>query len=393
VLLKWLAIMGVLGSLMSHNGATAGSYSTSGDERYIVLASRQGLDDAIGVAQSYAWRFPGVRVMRSSNGWYAVAAGPTRVQDARAYREKLLKEGGVATDVLFSKGDGYVAEAWRKPRVTYLLEGSYDGRRAASFSLGDVRVTLGRVKAKDAAEFMPVATGWRGATQVFSMVHGDVVAEAPKSEIVALRLDAASPAPQIVFSAFWGGAHCCTVTKIATLGPGGWTVLDGDVLDGSGYGFEDIDGDGVYELISSDNSFLYAFAPYSDSLAPVRLWRLQGGRLVDATRDSSLGTYHRRRLAAIEHEAEIDPGRWRSNGFLAGWVATKALVGQFENAWARMLVLYDAGSDWPLTECLVPMVNAQCPQGKEISIGFPAALRAHLERNGYMPARPSLRAP
>ena len=203
MLLKWLAIMGVLGSLMSHNGATAGSYSTSGDERYIVLASRQGLDDAIGVAQSYAWRFPGVRVMRSSNGWYAV-------------------------------------------------------------------------KAKDAAEFMPVATGWRGATQVFSMVHGDVVAETPKSEIVALRLDAASPAPQIVFSAFWGGAHCCTVTKIATLGPGGWTVLDGDVLDGSGYGFEDIDGDGVYELISSDNSFLYAFAPYSDSLAPVRLWRCKG---------------------------------------------------------------------------------------------------------------------
>jgi hypothetical protein len=393
VVLRWLAIVGVLGSIISHDRATAGSYSASGDERYIVFASRQILDDAIGIAQSYSWRFPNVRVMRSSNGWYAVAAGPERVPDARAYRDKLLKEGGVATDMLFSKGDGYVAEAWRKPVVNYLLQGSYDGRRAASFALGDVRVSLGRVKAKDAAEFTPVATGWKGAVQVFSMALDDVVGEMPRSQVAALRLDAASLAPHIVFSAFWGGAHCCTVTKIATLGRGGWTVVDGEVLDGSGYGFEDIDGDGAYELISSDNSFLYAFAPYSESRTPMQLWRLQGGRLVDATRDPGLAAFHRRRLAAMEHEGDIDPGRWRSNGFLAGWVATKSLVGQFEDAWARMLVLYDAGSDWRLTECLVPMVKGQCPTGKDIAVAFPAALRAHLERTGYVPARSSPKAP
>ena len=51
----------------------------------------------------------------------------------------------------------------------------------------------------------------------------DVSVETPRSEIVALRLDPASPAPQMVFSAYWGGAHCCYVTKIATLGESGWT--------------------------------------------------------------------------------------------------------------------------------------------------------------------------
>jgi S1-C subfamily serine protease len=66
-------------------------------------------------------------------------------------------------------------------------------------------------------------------------------------------------------------------------------------------------------------------------------------------------------------------------------VATKAIVGEFDDAWSRMLPLYDRGTDWPLTECTVAKVGGSCPDGKERTIEFPVALRKHLEEEGYIP--------
>jgi serine protease Do len=72
-------------------------------------------------------------------------------------------------------------------------------------------------------------------------------------------------------TSFTGGAHCCTETQIATSDSDGrWSVLKADRLDGDGYQFEDLDEDGVSELVSVDNSFLYDFDAYAMSYAPVR---------------------------------------------------------------------------------------------------------------------------
>lgn len=146
------------------------------------------------------------------------------------------------------------------------------------------------------------------------------------AEVRVARLDTSSSEPQIVFSSYWGGAHCCTVTRILTRVGGQWRALEGRTLDG----------DSAHELVSIHNSFLYRFASYAGSHAPTRIERLTGDRIVDATRDPRFQAYLRQDLFRQEHWAALQPELWRQNGFLGGWVGAKALVGQFDEAWSRM---------------------------------------------------------
>ena len=88
--------------------AHAGGLALSGSARWIVIASRPDLDDSIGVARHHRWQHPNVRVVRASNGWFAIVFGPEQVADPRAFRQKLIREGGLPGDFSFSRGDSYV---------------------------------------------------------------------------------------------------------------------------------------------------------------------------------------------------------------------------------------------------------------------------------------------
>ena len=379
---SWWLLAAVL--LVVGGGAQAGPFSLSGDARWIALASRQNLDEAIGVARAHQWQFKDIRVMQAANGWYAVVAGPERVANPRAFKSNLLESGGVPPDLLFSKGDGYVAEVWKHAPVAKLAQAELKAARPETVRIGDLSVTLSVEPGEGGTDFVPAATGRRAGRTVFTIRLDAASQSEPNAELTALRLDPSSDAPQIVFTSFWGGAHCCTVTAFATFSGGAWRVVEGRTLDGGGYQFEDVDGDGALELLNVDNTFLYAFAPYSDSRAPVRVSRIVGDRIVDITRDPAIRRFNRQQLHRMEHEANLAPDAWRSNGFLAAWVATKALLGEADDAWSRMLQLYDRSSDWPLTECTVARVSGTCPDGKERSIDFPTALRAHLEEESYL---------
>jgi S1-C subfamily serine protease len=162
-------------------------------------------------------------------------------------------------------------------------------------------------------------------------------------------------------------------------------IVPGETLDGEGYWFEDIDGDRAYEIVSVDNGFLYAFAPYAFSFAPRHVVRLVGNKIIDVRGDPSFFPYFQQEVFRMEHLAELDTTLWSSNGFLAAWVAAKAIVGEFEDAWGRMLSLYDRNSDWPLTTCESALVDGLCPQGFERTLSFPEALRRHLAESGYIP--------
>jgi hypothetical protein len=131
----------------------------------------------------------------------------------------------------------------------------FDGLADVSVDLDDVRVKISRSSASKDADFFPVASGYSCGKLVFEMRLDENYNDNPISELSVLRLDPDNPRPNIVFSSFWGGAHCCTMTKIVSLVDDKWQVIKAETLDAGGYLFKDIDGDGVFELVSVDNSF------------------------------------------------------------------------------------------------------------------------------------------
>lgn len=88
----------------------ASSLRLSGNNRWLVFASRRTANEALDLAREFLNRFPNVSVMQSSNGWYAVVSGPMNVPDPRLAKEALLRSGGVPTDVGFSTGENWVAQ-------------------------------------------------------------------------------------------------------------------------------------------------------------------------------------------------------------------------------------------------------------------------------------------
>ncbi len=204
-----------------------------------------------------------------------------------------------------------------------------------------------------------------------------------------MKIDPSTTAPQIVFTYYWSGGHCCTVTKIATLDSGGnWHVVDGGVLDGGGFEFKDLDGDGGRELVSLDNSFLYAFGCYACSYAPTRIKKLIGTDLRDVTVDGRYQSFLRLRLREMQANARTygDEQTFHSGGYLGGWVAAKALVGEFPDAWRKMLTSYHRSSDWTMEECIRPIPLNQCSEAERRQVDFPEALAAHLMVHGYITA-------
>ena len=194
------------------------------------------------------------------------------------------------------------------------------------------------------------------------------------SATIVLAFTCAAP-PVLAFS-----------SEIATIDEAGnWHLIDGGRLDGEGYEFQDLDGNGGLNLISVDNSFLYAFAPYAASNAPTRIKKVVGSELRDVTQLPQYRSFLRVQLQKMEANARTyGPETLHSNGYLAGWVAQKALVGEFSEAWGIMLTSFDRKSDWTTLACARPLPLDQCPEAEQKVVAFPEALAAHLVTDGYI---------
>lgn len=260
----------------------------------------------------------------------------------------------------------------------------YDGKHATTLHYGDLAVTIDGERGSDPDSRLPVFTGRYRGEVVFSFRIEEAEAAEPSAQARVMRLDPKTSMPQVVMTAFTFGAHCCTITRIATvMGSGEWRVLDAAQLDGDGYQFADLDNDGTQELISFDNSFLYAFESYAGSYAPTRIAKLTGSDLDDVTAEPKYRAFLRRKVQDMEADARKDPNLWHSNGFLGGWVAAKSLIGEVDDAWKRMLASYDRDSDWSLEECTTGQELDQCPKDKVRQQSFPEALKKLLESNDY----------
>lgn len=210
------------------------------------------------------------------------------------------------------------------------------------------------------------------------------VADYPE-DIVIVELDPRNSSPEIMFSAFTGGAHCCSVPVfISEVEPGDWTITSYQMIDGGPPFLEDIDGDGAAEIITIDQTFLYAFDSYAASYSPMRVEQLRDGVIKDVTRSKTGRAQLKTQLNEMEADADNNPDLWRSNGYLSAWVALKSFLGEGKSAWKKMLLLYDRQSDFGTYECADKTLKAfDCPSEKLVMIPFPDALEAHLKARRY----------
>lgn len=190
---------------------------------------------------------------------------------------------------------------------------------------------------------------------------------------------------EVVTETYSGGAHCCTTHTVYTWKNDDFVKTNLGLRDGEGGEFKDLNSDERLEFVSYDNAFLYAFSSYAGSFPPSQIFSFQNGEFVDVTRQYP---QYLRGVAWQMYQAILrsEDNTGEVNGILAGYVAQKILLGEYQQGWDFMLAHYDRQSDW----------------GQEITAGdrivgrysgFPAALRAFLIQQGYLtpqgqPARP-----
>lgn len=356
----------------------------TGTTRWAVIASTQELENAIGIAEVYTSRFREVQVVESSNGWLAVIGGPVSIaKGAKAAREELWNTGGFPKDIFLSNGQNFIRTVWAPQTMRRILTWSYDGILPLSIKTNDLDIQV-TTRIEEDIRF-PVIALKQGNRIIAeeSMESAEFTSDQVNAKVEIAWLDRSKKYPQIVFSSHWGGAHCCTVTKILTATEGGWQTVQAQTLDGDGYQLQDMDGNGDIELVGADNSFLYKFASYADSWPPMSIEKLDGTKLVDMRWNPVFQRYFKRQLYKWEFFAKIEPSLWHKNGFLAGWAALKSVLKEPDQAWATAVAKYDRTSDWPLTVCDKAISNGACPEEATRQVSFPDALRDHLAKNGY----------
>ena len=201
------------------------------------------------------------------------------------------------------------------------------------------------------------------------------------AEIV--EMDSSNQTPEVVFSSYSGGAHCCTRVIVAAADKRGkWHATTVGDWDGGGDYIEDADGDGVAELVVIDNAFLYAFDCYACSAAPLKVLALKNGKPVNVTRESRFLKKHKEWLKAMESWGSDRNGEF-APGFFAGWVAQKVLLGEGRSAWETMLRAYKGSEDLGHDICKDGRSLSDCGDKDRVTVPFPKALTAFLETHGY----------
>ena len=253
----------------------------------------------------------------------------------------------------------------------------------------NLEVTASRTATKDGWKIKFV--GKSKGKLVFSLSDAFKNPAEYASSVKLVKLFPDSEYPQILFDAYTGGAHCCTMTEILLASKSGnWQFADFGYRDGDELKFEDATGAGNYVVIGVDESFNYTFDCYACSRPPIKIEEFKNGQLNDVTREPRF----RDRLKYELQRIESDPStNWNSNGFLAGWVALKSLLGEQNDAFRRLLPLYDRTNQFGVMECVIPASIGKCPADKRKFIPFPEGLKKHLVSQKYLTSKQAARLP
>ncbi len=223
------------------------------------------------------------------------------------------------------------------------------------------------------------------------MVDGKIVLTVPgigsgldfvAAEARIAEIDPTNAAQEVYFSSYSGGAHCCNTVVVAEQAGDRWVGVTIGEFDGDGNYLDDVDGDGIAEIVTVDNRFLYTFDCYACSAAPLTMTTVRAGKVLDISADPRFLRAHRDWLTQIEQG--VDPAqRWTSAGFLAGWVAAKIRVGEGPDAWQQLSANWNTATDPGEEVCLTGGDIDACAKKNRATLSFPERLKLFLEQTGY----------
>jgi hypothetical protein len=260
-----------------------------------------------------------------------------------------------------------------------------EGAKSAAVTVGNVTAGVSQVMRPDIDP--------SGEVPILNViVNGNTVLTVPgvasgfdfvAAEASIAEIDPGNAYPEVYFSSYTGGAHCCNAVVVASEVDGRWLAIPIGEFDGDGNYLEDADGDGLAEIVTVDNRFLYAFDCYACSVAPLTITTMRGGKVLDVSADPRYVPAHREWLTQIE--GFVDPqDQWESPGYLAGWVAAKIRVGEGADAWRQLSSNWNSAADQGEEVCLTGQVLEDCPPKSRVVLKFPERLRLFLEQTGYV---------
>ncbi len=259
-----------------------------------------------------------------------------------------------------------------------------EGAKTASVEADGITATvsLQRRLSVDPTMDVPVLTVTVGGRTVQEVLATPSGFDFPVSEASIAEIDTSNETPEVYFSSYTGGAHCCNEVYVVEASGRGWITVSVGSFDGGGNFLEDADGDGVAEIVAVDNVFLYQFDSYAGSAAPLQILTVEAGEVVDVSTDPRFGDAHREWLSEIEGWA-VGPERWTMSGWIAGWVAAKVRVGEGEEAWQELQANWVATPDNSVEVCLDGGDSFSCAPSRVTKLPFPEALAAFLNDHGY----------
>lgn len=228
---------------------------------------------------------------------------------------------------------------------------------------------------------LPFAEVSEGDRKVATMTDENGASENPIASARIVELDTSNETPEVVFTSFSGGAHCCANIKVALKGTSGsWRQVDIGNFDGTGDFVEDVDGDGRAEFVTVDNAFLYAFDSYAGSFAPLKILAVENGVLKDVTREDRFQARHRSWLEE-QTKAARDAGTDASAGFLVGRLAMRQVLGEGAAAMGEFEGAARAARIANVKICAD--FSFDCDEGERKSRSFVTAVKGFMEKGGY----------
>lgn len=273
------------------------------------------------------------------------------------------------------------AEAQMAPSATLLSWAPTDDSEKQTYVIDDYTLTISTHIHMNRERVALLLV--RAPTGETAKLYGEIGYPVPSARFGVGKLDPKSFTQQVVLTSYTGGLHCCTKITVLELVEGSWRKVQLGLWDGDPLREfpTDVDGDGTRDFVFKDDRFDYAFAPYTESVKPPRIFNIEGAKLVEVGQASRYdavygGEMKHAHAGCAKHK----------NAACAAFVAIASRLGRRDWAWDIMMANYRPSTDWNFPmKCKVPRVKDVCPPGQSEQFReFPDALAWFLTDTGYV---------